>query len=152
MNLWQHKNVGREINSLLYNGKVIGLWQPFLCSIYWRRKKLCSGWLSHWVERGSGFIHSGHSPRNRWLTQKTLKSKAFGHNAILSCRPCWHPRAWWGGSLDQLAWSKACHLFQCGWAMSGWIYLSPSRNATVLTDRASKTLPRAAQHLCMCVH
>lgn len=43
--------------------------------------------VSHWAERESGFIHSGCSPRSRWLIQKTLKSTVFGYEPILGCRP-----------------------------------------------------------------
>jgi len=120
------------------------------CVVYidWGKKNVL--WMvSHWAGRRFGFIHPGCSPRNRWLTQKTLKSKAFGYKPILSCRPCWHPRAWWGGSLDKQR--KTCRLLQCGRAVSSRIYLSPSCNAMGLTERAGKTLPRVAQHLCMCV-
>lgn len=39
------------------------------------------------AERESGFIHSGCSPRSRWLIQKTLKSTVFGYESILGCRP-----------------------------------------------------------------
>lgn len=69
---------------------------------------------------GSGFINSGYSPRNRWLTQKTLKSKVFGYKPVLSCRPCWHPRAWWRGKPWQAARSMPLHW---GWAVFGRIYL-----------------------------